>query len=467
MKKPISVTVAVLLALILISARAYAQTLYLVKSGSSVKMQIKVRGVLTDQPPEALKKIRPSKHLRIDFSGLAADATVKFHSTPDASTNKLIPVDGNVIELSGKQYIFKKTDPTIKILKISVVSTAGATEANFVDIGADVASTSITGTDVDASYASWREYLATNHGGYLDIIKGRQRYFSSKNLAYICLDPFGNIIGKKPVNLDQDDDIIILMVVPNTEDHDSYSINDNDAEYAPSDLSIRPIDAILVPSIQSGEKSDVTYTIKVFDKGPYTSSNVTFTAMLGATMLSNTTVHVNPLHHLALGVSYVSSGLESPDYNVVPLTSTTNTIKAVNGGRRTFLTINAIWYWWSTLRYLQGSDITRGRDVLKEPNLITRINPTFGIGLRGKLENNLFAGFNFEFARGGSISAGWHYGKVNTLLDENFQLGITEFTEQQTDIKTFERWKWSGFFGITLDSRIFNKLFSSTKSSTP
>jgi hypothetical protein len=447
--------------------KSSAQTLLLVKEAGTVKMKINVNNVPKIEPPEALRKIRPARNLRFDFSGLPDNAEVKIYSKQDSADKTEITNQSSLIKKDGKQFIFQKTDPQVQVLIVSVQLDANSEPVTFDNIGADLQATQILKTDTNKpkTYGSWRDFLSKNRGNYIDIIKGRKRYFSEENIAYICLDPFGNIIGKKPVNLDQDDDIIILMVVPNSDEYDNYSINDNDAEYAPNGLSMP--DEVEI-AIQSGDNGDMDYAIKLFDKGPYTSSDVTFTAMRGTTMLSNTTVHINPFYHLNIGVGYVSSSLESPDYQVIPLSSTTNTIKAVNGGRRTFLTINAIWYWWSTFRYfISGSDITRGRDLLKEPDFLTRINPTFGIGLKGNLENNFFTGFNFEFARGGSISAGWHYGKVSRLLDESFRPGETEFTGTQTDIKTFEKWKWGGYFGIILDTRIFNRLFSPAKTSSP
>ncbi|PWV55595.1 hypothetical protein [Chitinophaga sp. S165] len=471
MKKAVAFLFSLLYGLIL-SPSLFSQVYYIRENGGNIVFQQRRNGSFVNQTAEDIKKIPVRKNLRFDVSGLAATTTFKIELTPPGGTISEVTNNASVISLANKQYKIVKEGGSIGVLKLTATPTGGGTPVVFDNLGASASPVVRDGADAGngndnnaETFSSWRKYLQSNRGGYLDIIKGRQRYFTYKNIAYICLDPLGNIIGKKPVNIDQDDDIIILMVVPNTEAFDTYSINDNDAEYAPSDLMIRPTEAIPDENIHSGEeREELPYTVKVFNKGPYTSSDVTFTAMQENAMLNNITVHVNPLYHLGLGVSYVSSSLENPDFQLVPLTSTTNTIKAANTGRQTILTINAIWYWWSTIRYIGGSSITRGRDVLKEPDFLTRFNPTFGVGLSRSIENNFFAGINFEFARGGSITAGWHYGKVSRLLDKDFKLGETEFTGTQADIKTDNVWKWGGFFGVTLDTRIFNRLFSTTRS---
>jgi len=464
MKKQIT-TLLTLLFIVIGQAKAQQSTTYFLdEAAGNVTLNKKNNaGTLVAVTDAEWKSSPIIGGLKIDRSALAVGTTVKIESKAPDGTLTDITSDAAIFRFSGNQYTFigGTQNAAIKILKISVKPAAVPLKV-FDDVG----STALTvqSSPPSQTYSNWRDYYNNNHGGDLDIIKNRKRYYAYNDIAYICIDPYGNIIGRKPVNLDQDDEIVILMIVPNDPAYDEYSINDNDARYAPSDLSIRPMESISGNIPNSGPLSTAqSYTVKRFEKGPYTSDDVTFTIMKANTVLNEFTIHINPLYHLALGVSYVSTSLENPDYQVVPLTTTTNTIQAVNSGRRTFLTINAIWYWWSTLKYIKGSTLTRGRDVLKEPGFFTRINPTFGIGLKGNLENNFFTGFNFEFARGGSITTGWHYGKVTRLLDHSFQTGVTEFSGLQADIKTTNQWKWGTFIGVTLDSRIFNRLFSASK----
>lgn len=460
-----------LLVTLLFYSTTFGQTLFLRDDGTTVVISKKVGANFTDLDSNQLKKeVEVKRGLIIDASGLPNSYGLKISTVTAAGVESDITNVATQITKSGSRYTYLGIDAAIKILKIEVTPpVAGGRAATvFADIGKEfVAPVDDKDPDKDqeksesAKYDNWRQFVSQNSGGALDIIKGGKRYFPNSDKAYICVDPYGNIIGRKPVNLDQDDEVIFLVVVPEVK-YDDYSIDDNDAEYAPTDLAFRPADAI-TNNVQSGNVDEpIKYTIREFIKGPYTSSNVVFNVKKDGATVSTFTIHINPLYHVAIGVSYVSSNLENPTFDVVPLADSSglNTIQRFNNTNRTLITFNVIWYWWSTLKYLQGDPLTRGRDVLKEPNLITRINPTFGVSLKGNLQENFFAGLTFEFARGGSICAGWHYGKVTQLSDRNFELGSTAFAGTQADIRTEEVWKWGQFIGITLDTRIFNRLFN-------
>jgi hypothetical protein len=129
------------------------------------------------------------------------------------------------------------------------------------------------------------------------------------------------------------------------------------------------------------------------------------------------------------------------------------------------VTFNYIWYWYPTISRIgkkneEGTHITKGRDVLKEPLFLERVNPMFGVSIDSQWNKNFFIGGNFEFARGGSISVGGHYGQVQTLVDKTFVLGTTPFTGTKDDIKLENKMQWGTFVGVTLDTRIFNRFMS-------
>lgn len=464
------ITLLVSLIVLIAGKSAFSQTLNLKKNGDEIKISVTdAKGKVLDYGPDELKKnVEIKRGTTFNAADIDDKDAVKIIKV--GSNGKLTDITDDTSEITknGRRYLYLGKDTTVKILQLEVTPSGGKTTV-FKDIGKefvkviDPQKKDTTGTSSQIIYEGWREFLAKNRGGAIDIIKGTKRYFPAEDRAYICLDPYGNIIGRKPVNLDQDDEIIFLIVVP-SDDYDFYTVDDNDAEYAPIDLSFRPTDDPAAVSIESGllDGKKVAYTIKQFPMGPYTNDNVTFSVSRYSENLKSFNVHINPLYHLALGVSYVISNLESPDYVVQPDPANpgTNTINQINRGNRTFISFNTIWYWASTYKYLMGDPLTRGRDVLKEPNLLTRINPTFGISLKGNLNENFFAGLTFEFARGGSLVAGWHYGKVSRLANKEFIIGETHFDGGQADIQTQKIWKWGRFVGVTLDTRIFNRLFN-------
>ncbi len=302
------------------------------------------------------------------------------------------------------------------------------------------------------------------------LITTNKRYYSSSDEAFIILDENGRLIGNVPVNIDQDDKIYIYLIIDGS-DIDKYDVEVIGGEYSPVDLQIRSYEPINKGSLATqGSKLPSKWTVIRFDRGPYTSENVTFNVKKTdrnkdnedeTTTISTYTLKINKLYHVAVGASFISTNLAKPDFDVFPLTDSTNTINTLNNGNRTAVTVNVIWYWQNTFKYFRnGSDVTRGRDVLKEPNWITRLNPTFGVTLDNAFDENFFVGGTYEFARGGSFIFGGHYGKVKELADSKFELGETTFTGSQTDIKLTDAWKWGFFFGITLDTRIFNKLIA-------
>lgn len=295
------------------------------------------------------------------------------------------------------------------------------------------------------------------------------RYDRKANRAYFFFDQNGALIGPAPVNIDADDYIEIFIAVPETE-LINYSV-EVVGDYSPSDLLIRPHEAIATGAAHGtgAEDEKYTYVHQIF--GPFTSDRATI-KIYGKdddgedTMLNQMDTKINKLYNVGIGASFISTQLANPDYEVFPINGTTNnTIRAINDGNRTMVTFNVIYYWKPTIDWITGklkgsSHITRGRDILKEPDFWERLNPIFGVALSNKWDENFFIGGNFEFARGGSISAGWHYGKVQSLADENFKLGEDVFTGTQEDIKLTNSWQWSTFVGITVDTRIFNALFS-------
>ncbi|WP_034242418.1 hypothetical protein [Aquimarina atlantica] len=308
---------------------------------------------------------------------------------------------------------------------------------------------------------------------YVQNITSGQRYFRDQDRAYVVVDDKGKLIGNVPVNLDQDDVVYIYAIVDRNF-VESYDIEVIGAQYAPLDLQIRSYESpaqIGVANAQGLSMAD--WTIIRFERGPYTSNNVTFNINKTESVdgvaqklnLSTYSLNINKVYHVAIGASFISTNLGKPDFDVFPLNDSENTINVVNSEDRTMATFNVIFYWKPTIDFiakkLRGKDhITRGRDVLKEATWLERLNPTFGVSLNNEWRENFFTGLTFEFARGGSLIAGWHYGKVQELVDDDFVLGETIFTGVKEDIKLTDVWDSGFFFGITLDTRIFNKILS-------
>jgi hypothetical protein len=49
---------------------------------------------------------------------------------------------------------------------------------------------------------------------------------------------------------------------------------------------------------------------------------------------------------------------------------------------------------------------------------------------------------------------------VQSLIDSKFKFEEDIFAGTKDDIKTTNTWQWGAFIGVTVDTRIFNALFS-------
>ena len=385
---------------------------------------------------------------------------------PDQSTGKILGANGKVLNLIIKANGFN--DLIISDIGKEFTKTDGDDGQND-DGGGGKGEVKITALEYMQSGIT--KPIFSNDPNYVNNITSGIRYISSHDRAYIVLDENGKLIGNIPVNLDQDDKIYIYLVV-NENDINKYDLEVIGGEYAPIDLQIRSYDKISDIGVQGSIPNE--WTIIRFERGPYTSDNVTFNIKKTESInsknetkiLSTYSVNINKLYHVAIGASFISTNVAKPDFDLFPLSDSTNTLNTLNGGSRTMFTFNVIWYWQNTFKYLKkGSDITRGRDILKEPNWKTRLNPTFGVTIDDTFRENFFIGGTYEFARGGSICFGGHYGKIKELATKapdgsDFMLGESIYTGTKDDIKLTDSWKWGFFFGITLDTRIFNKVLA-------
>jgi hypothetical protein len=121
--------------------------------------------------------------------------------------------------------------------------------------------------------------------------------------------------------------------------------------------------------------------------------------------------------------------------------------------------------WW--IAKVRGNDLPRykiyGRNFLDDHTLFERIYPAAGTTLNDKAFQNLFVGLNWEIARGGSLFAGYHFGRVNVLRSPNtFTIGQSAATQEQFDLWTDKTWKTNFALGVNLDLMVVTNLFRQT-----
>lgn len=433
---------------------------------TSNEIHLKVENGKLKKATESLAGLKFNQDILFVFDNAVNNAKVTFRRNDNQIQ------DAIVVEANKKYKINGLAETEISGLKkflVGIEATEGKVNYTLNQNGiANLLAGRTVGNATNNGEVSSVEFMSdTRNGSPLlrTLVASQKRYFKESNRVYLIYDEFGKLVGRKPVNLDEDDIITVFMVVPKDE-KDNYSIEDVGI-YAPTDLVIRSSEALNLENVAAQSTLAPTeWHIITKDFGPYTSETIEIIIKKKPSenepvaTLSTQSMKINDLVHVGVGASFISTNLENPGFDVFPLNGG-NTINTINEGNRTMFTFNVIWYWWSTVKYLfQGSDITRGRDVLKEANFLERINPTFGVAIERNFRHNLFGGVTFEFARGGSLVFGAHYGRVQKLADKNFKLGETLFNGSKDDIKLTNENKWGTFFGITLDTRIFNRLTS-------
>ncbi len=292
----------------------------------------------------------------------------------------------------------------------------------------------------------------------------------TKNKVYLFFDENGKQIRRIPKNVDQDDVFIITIVTRKEEKH-KYDIKIEEGEYAPSDLSIRPLGELKddIATASADEPKD-PWDLLEFERGPFTTERFRFTITYyddekkELVNLKTYSVRINKFYHAGFGISFLKTRLEDPSFDIAPLTDTTNTIIKLDKGDRSIVTVNAIWYWRIFHKdFWTGSGLTKGRDVLKESPFYDRIFPTFGVSFDSNFKENFFFGFVYEFARGANLTVGLHYGKVKRLADEDFEIGKDVYVGTKDDILITNKWESGLFIGLTIDTRIFNAIFGLRK----
>lgn len=190
--------------------------------------------------------------------------------------------------------------------------------------------------------------------------------------------------------------------------------------------------------------------------GPYTGTlTITLKHLSGGNYnaLLSSTIKIAKTIHVSIGAGPVYTSLKNPSgIKTVILANGGNTLVADDYNGRALLAVMATFY-------------PFGKNDLMLPSW--SLKDRFGILLGTAIANgtsqfsDAFFGLQYDFAIGGSIVGGLHYGRVQKVSGVNlndFSFGTTEF---QGDIETkkYMRWDLGFFIGVQVDSRVFGQIF--------
>lgn len=186
-------------------------------------------------------------------------------------------------------------------------------------------------------------------------------------------------------------------------------------------------------------------------------------------VLENYTIKMSPVYHVSMDVGFVQTNLQNPIFTLSQSpTDTFNIVKVDDKSPKGVVTVMATFYTSPIvlLRSLFSKKVPfyklTGRNFLDDHKFYERFYPAIGVGINtgDKSFNNIFYGMNWEVARGLSVFAGWHYGKVRTFEMPGYEEGITPVTQKEFDYYSRTSWKTSTAFGIKADILVVTNLFS-------
>lgn len=169
--------------------------------------------------------------------------------------------------------------------------------------------------------------------------------------------------------------------------------------------------------------------------------------------LVSSTIKIAKTIHASIGAGPIYTTLKNPsNYKTLALPNGENTLLADDNGGRALLGLFATFY-------------PLGRNELLMPTWYERFGVVVGTGIVNGTNKftDAFVGAQYDFAIGGSLIAGLHYGKVERVsgIDyKNFVFGQTSYPfTGSIDDRTYTTWKPGFFVGIQVDSRVFSQIF--------
>jgi len=279
----------------------------------------------------------------------------------------------------------------------------------------------------------------------------KRNFYSHKNTIYIFLDSQGNLIKSGiPTTASQKNTYKIIVII-NKNDSTSFKLKSK-GDYNPI-LEIENKEDVRFE--EDDLRENIYKAIPFATIGPFTDK-----FEIEVTKKTNNTKEVILKREISVAKTYnvsLTSGLFLTTLSNPTNIKTTlkpngdTTLIADDDGNRGVLTLNAVFY-------------PKGRNFLFEPeNLKDRLGYLIGTRIDKDQFKNFFGGIQVEFARGGSIAGGIHYGRVNTIHNlEDFEFGEDVF---EGDLNSVIKKKWDiGFFiGVNIDVRVFGKIFNLTQ----
>lgn len=339
---------------------------------------------------------------------------------------------------------------------------------------------------IDEIKSKFPRLAATTYG--LQVPAGnRNTAYTGAKYVHIFLDQFGNsIFSTMPQGVANRQYVVHVFYLENANDPNqvAYSVNQTSGEFQDA-LVFNNAGQLTGFDFRSKDENGVNITYRWANKEfllSTSTTNIQFevirTALKNETnvkqefetqTLKTYTIKMSKVYHGSFDVGLINSTLENPTFELVtsPTNPSEKVVKKNEGSNRGVVTAMATFYTSPVImleKLFGRRDIPdymlSGRNFLEDHKIYERIYPAIGVGFTDKTLENLFFGFNWEFARGGAVFGGWHYGKVNVYnAPDNFEFEKIPVTTDEFDLRKNNVWKTNFAIGLNLDIMIIRNLF--------
>lgn len=332
----------------------------------------------------------------------------------------------------------------------------------------------------------WKSSLrSTNYG--VQVQNSALTSYSGRKFVHLFFDQHGNaLMAVPPQGISNLQYVVHVFYLQdrNSSTPDVFSVVQTAGEFQDALVFQNydmPTPQSFVPT--SGKKQELVIAHSEFLLRTSTTNiqfNITRTNTDGTSattsVVAGHSIPMAKVYHGSIDIGFINSRLSNPSFSLVSSAmGDTTVVKREESGNRGFVSLMATFYA-SPVMLLKrrGSvpDFKRyGRSFLDDHAWYERIFPCVGVGISDQAFENLFLGLNWEFARGGSLWLGYHYGKVNVYEEpEGFIYGETPTSQDEFNLRTDSQWRWSKLeepsFGVNLDLRLVTRLFGGGVTST-
>ena len=279
--------------------------------------------------------------------------------------------------------------------------------------------------------------------------------FASEHRAYICVLEDGRIYGGIPPNIDQNDRIVVYLISRSWLSH-LYKVQ----IVRRKQLMFRPSTGVVPLKELTPTKKNV-FLVKQCVFGPFPTGPVQLTISrpsisrpgLGQ-VFTIRVIQINPLLQFNLAVAFIGITPVKTSYGLFRERGSllTRISRKNQGAFALDLILIAKFYSWQ----VWDGNLFAGRDVLKPPTFLQRINLNIGFSFQD-LFTSFFLGIGFEVNRGLDIVVGVNFRAVDVLTG-GFEEGNL-FSGLESEIPVRQEIQPAFYVGLSITPEIFRSIF--------